>query len=809
MTFNFYYDKINFVEAGVDFMNCYLQNSSLQLKEYENEQNYYNQFVTPGQLSLFPNMQETQKEESYNHDSAPLTKKYEDITELVGHFVFCIYYNESNGYCVYQYLLKDKSIFQKAIIKGYYLPKNKKINYIFHGKFIEDKKYGIQFAAETYEEKIDTNEDIISYLSSGIIKGIGPKTASRIYTAYGNDSLRVLEKTPEQLLNIKGITIERLEKIKASYSAEHDSQLIIRYLINHGLTPALATKAYQNGITSINIIKNNPYRLCQIRGITFYAADAIGKKLGIRDNDPNRIEACARYILLENEANTGSLAMEKDLFGMRLLQEMNSPYIRKDNVCNYTIKLIEEKKLIYRKVTYYDSTTKCLLYIPEHYQVEKETARLFGNILQTKINANVSDINLYLAHQEELIGFKLDELQRKAVSTAIQNPVTIITGGPGMGKTTIQGLICRYLAQKEPEREVLCIAPTGMAARRLKEATGSAASTIHSLLKLRVSCSEDLIDEYGFEQIHNATIIMDEASMADIYVMYTLLRAIGKNCRLIIVGDIGQLPSVGPGSVLRDIAISQIAPVIRLNHIFRQAKGSSILENTQNIRQGISKIKADNDFMLYELDDLQQIQKQLIELYQVRVAEYGMDNVMLLCPFKKGVASVSELNRILQGIYNPFSGKKEELFYRGILYRTGDRVMNLKNDVDVANGDIGYIESISTNNEERIIKVRFFDSLLVNYVDEDIDHLTHAYAMTVHKVIGSQADCVITCFTNVHKVFLFRNFPLTAISRGKKHVDYIGPYEVLKKAITTEMTDNRLSLFWHHLSLYKGEFISI
>lgn len=792
-------------------MSHVYRNSNLLIEEYDRNLYTYSQYISPYQQSFAVAPSSGTGADCFDCDrmDVPLIKKYENITELEGHFVFSIYYNESNGYCVYQYLLKEGSVFQKAIIKGYYLPKNKKVNYLFRGKFVDDKKYGLQFAAETYEEKIECTEDIISYLSSGAIKGIGVKTATQIYAAYGGKSLQILETDPEQLLKIKGITKGRLEKIKESYSEGRDAQLVARYLINYGLTPNLAAKAYQNGVTSVDMIKKNPYRLCSIRGITFYMADAIARKIGIPDNDPNRLEACARYIIIENEANTGSLAMEKDIFGMRLLQEMNSPFIRKDNVCSYTIKLIEEKKLVYRKVTYYDSSTKCLLYLPEHYHVEKESARLFNNIMQTKISADPADIENYLDEQERVIGFKLDVLQRKAVSTAITNPATIIIGGPGMGKTTIQGLICHYLAQKEQDREVLCIAPTGMAARRLKEATGSSASTIHSLLKLRVSSSEELIDEHAFEQIHNATIIMDEASMADIYVMYTLLRAIGDNCRIIIVGDIGQLPSVGPGSVLRDIVLSHIAPVIQLNNIFRQAKGSSILENTQNIRHGIAKIKTDDDFMMYEMEDLQQIQDQLVSIYRQRVEEYGMDNVMLLCPFKKGLASVTELNRILQGIYNPLSEKKEEVFYRGILYRTGDRVMNLKNDVDVANGDVGYIESIFTNDEERIIRVRFFDSLLVEYEGEDIEHLTHAYAMTVHKVIGSQADCVITCFTSAHKIFLFRNFPLTAISRGKKHVDYVGSYDILKKAIATEMTDNRLSLFWHHLSLCNGHFITI
>lgn len=741
---------------------------------------------------------------------ADIKHRIEGINEIEGQFIFPIFYSEKNGYCVYQYELPDGGVFKKAIVKGYFLPKNKKVSYLFKGKFIYDKKYGVQFDCQTFEEKIDcSKEGLVSYLSSGVIKGIGEKTAARIYDMFGEKSLEVLEKDPGQYLKIKGITQSRLTKIQDSYMESRGAQIVTRFLMSYNIPPSSAMRAFKDGITSISTIKENPYCLCRIRGITFYMADAMARRLQISDRDPNRIDACARFILLENEKNTGSLCMEKDAFGISFLQELNSPRISRNDICGLTIQLITAKKLIYRKVTYYDGSQKALLFLPERYSVEKECANNIYRIYSDHLHGNHHDLEAFIRREELKRNIRLDPLQHRAVITAVKNPVCIINGGPGMGKTTIQGIISNYLSVHEPDKEVLCIAPTGIAARRLTEATGIRASTIHSLLGLKASTSEELIDENDYNTIENATVIMDETSMTDIYVLNTLLRAMGEGCRLILVGDIGQLPSVGPGAILRDIVKSGLIPVIELKNIFRQEKGSMIYQNTQNIRQGIPQIETNQDFTIFESDDLNIIQEKMLELYQKRIDEYGSENVLLLCPYKKYNSGVYEMNRQLQNLCNKPEPGKKEYSYGNNIFRVGDRVMNTKNTPDVANGDIGIVEDICTEDDEVVVKVCFFGSTYVNYNNEKLENLVLAYATTVHKAEGSQADCLITCFTSFHQSFLFRNFPLTAISRGKVHVDYLGPLEVLKKAIQTEMTDNRLSLFWYHLAAHNNKFMAV
>ena len=725
--------------------------------------------------------------------------------QLEVRFSFSLFYNERSGYCVYSYLLTDG---RRVTVKGYYLPSAKGITYIMHGRYVKDPKYGLQFDASSFEEKVDTSRSgIVAYLSSGIIKGIGEKTAARIYDQFGEKSLEVLEQEPDKLLAVKGITKRKLEGIVKSYTEKKGAQAVIRYLMPFNIPPSLGAKVYRAGI-SVEDIRRSPYTLCAVRGISFPMADAAARKQGVSLHDPERMEACARYVLTEHEYTTGSLCMDKDLFGSCVKQALNSPDVTNEEILEATCGMIRAKKLVYRKMAWYDGSERCLLILPERFRMEQEAARIFVQISSQKAPTH-EDLDRHIESEAARRGIRLDPLQETAVRTVVTSMCCVITGGPGTGKTTIQELVTNYLSRAEPDREVICIAPTGMAARRLTESCGIPASTVHSLLGLRAGVSQDLLDSATDEKMDKKTIILDEASMVDIYLFYMLLRAIGDGCRLVIVGDAGQLPSVGPGAVLRDIIQSGLVPVVRLSNVFRQAKGSEIYEATRRINSGQTNIISGSEFTIYEMSGLSEIQRQMCALYKQRVAQYGRDNVFVLCPYRKHDAGTVQMNRLLQMENNPPAPGKNELEHHGQIFRTGDRVMNTVNGAEVVNGDIGTVEDAGVKDDEPYVTVRFFNDLLVEYTGEQLDNITLAYAMTVHKAQGSEAACVITCLTRFHRTFLFRNFPNTAISRGKQHVDFLGEKQALERAVQTPFVDRRLSLFWSCLALYSGWFAPI
>lgn len=739
-----------------------------------------------GQLSLFD------PTENKSSGAAP-------DTQLKASLIHAIYKSPTNGFCVYICQTADQ---KKATVTGYYLPDKKDVQYIFHGKKIRDPKYGEQFQASSFEEIIEqTQEGIIAWLSSGILKGVGKKTAQRIYECFGQDSLDILENHPERMREVKGITEKKLEQIVQSYAQSYGLQKVVQFLLPYNITHTQARHAFQIGLTTVERIQASPYRLCEIRGISFHDADRVAKATGIDPLDDRRLYACARYILTNYEYETGSVCMDKDLFGRQLLECMGN--ITPEQVLNATCLMIREKKLSYRKVEYYDGRLMGLILLPERYDMEENAAKMLAQIKKGKMQKHpgLKDDIDQITREKHI---QLDIQQQTAILTAIQNPFIVITGGPGTGKTTIQEIIVRYLEKNEPDRDIICIAPTGMAARRLTQVCHVPASTIHSLLTLRAGDPDELLNQEAPEPFDNTTLILDEISMVDIYLFHTLLRAVGKNCRLILVGDSGQLPSVGPGAVLRDIMISEIAPVVRLTNVFRQAKGSQIFETTKKINEGGTGFGSSEDFTIYPLSDLASIQEKMVRLYHERVLQYGPDDVFVLCPYRKYPAGVEAMNNILQQNVNPPAKEKAEYPFKGQVFRVGDRVMNLVNSDQVVNGDIGIIEDIENDGDNISISVRFFGDTLVTYEGEKIEKLSLAYAMTVHKAQGSEAACVITCLTGFHRRFLFRNFPNTAISRGKEHVDFLGDTKALEQAAKTMYTDRRLSLFWYQLKLEAG-----
>ena len=736
--------------------------------------------------------------------------EYEGKTDIVGTFAYSLYENKENGYCVYLYEVPGETGMKRVTVRGYFLPATKKIKYRFKGEFVRDKKYGMQFVAERFEEKIaDTKEGMISYLASGTIKGIGVKTAERIYELYGEESISIIEREPEKLLKVKGVTKSRLEKIIASYGEGRGAQVVVQFLIQYGIHPKTAMRVYRSGITSLQRIQDNPYILCNIRGIPFEVADMIARKAGIASNDCRRMEACARHVLKEFEQRTGSVCMEKDEFGFAMLEALSDDDILPEEVLNETCRQIKEKNLIYKRVLYYGGEEKGLIFLPERYAVEQESARMLADIYCGGKKRERPDLDDFIESYCRKKNIVMDAMQIEAIRSAVTYQCSVITGGPGTGKTTLELFIVWYLKKIEPKNEIYCIAPTGLAARKMTQSTGVKASTIHSLLRLNAGSPDELMGEEGFEVIDNATFIMDESSMTDIYLLHILLRAMGTGCRLIFIGDTGQLPSVGPGAVLRDIILSGVIPVVKLQNIFRQKQGSEISEITKRINEGNVDIHSGKEFIVYESDDMEEIQYEMVEVYKKRIAEYGQKNVLLIVPYKKYAAGVENMNRILQDECNPPDMSKRECFCYGKLFREGDVIMNTRNTDKVANGDTGVISAIHMDGEAPVITVCFFDNLYIDYDLEAQEDLTLAYAISVHKAQGSEAECTITCLTNFHRRFLFRNFPNTQISRGKKHVDFFGSMDALRTAISTEWINNRLSLFWYHLRVYGGEFVPI
>ena len=687
------------------------------------------------------------------------------------------YQNQENGWSVMK--VKVKGYDNLVTLTGSLLDVPVGSVLLVDGDWRVDPKYGQQFVAQSWTEVMPaTLYGIEKYLGSGLVKGIGPAYAKAIVRRFGMDTIDVIENDIERLLEVPRLGKKRMEKIRDSWEKQKDIKEVMVFLQGHGVSTAFAAKIYRKyEKESIAKVKENPYQLADdIWGIGFKTADSIASKMGYGKNDPRRCRSGILYALNEL-AEEGHVYAEPEQLveaATKLLEAEETP------VCKALASMMEAKDVI---------ADNDVVYLPPFYHAENGLAKRLQSLLADTTLSN-SDI---AAEPEAEYGVKsggivYDEVQQAAIQKALDSKVMVLTGGPGTGKTTTtQGIIAAFKAR---HMSILLAAPTGRAAKRMTEATGMEAKTIHRLLEYNPMDGYKRNDENPLE---GDALIVDECSMIDILLFYNLMKAIPSNMRLILVGDIDQLPSVGAGNVLRDIIDSQQIPVVRLTRIFRQAQSSRIVMNAHAINAGqFPNIKngLDSDFFFINQEDADEMVKLIIGLVRDRLPKkygYPPKEIQVLTPMQRGTAGAGNLNIELQNALNPTD---PSLARGGYTFRQGDKVMQIRNNYDknVFNGDIGYITAVDTN--ERTLTVTF-DSRLVEYDITELDEIVLAYAVTIHKSQGSEFPVVVMPVTMKHFVMLQRNLIYTGITRAKKICVLVGTTKALAYAIKQNTVSKR------------------
>ena len=663
---------------------------------------------------------------------------------------------------------------------GYCLPIAEKVRYRLNGHWAKHPRHGLQFEVEGYEEVIShTKEGIIGYLASGQIKGVGRKIAELIYDTFGQDTLEILDREPEKLMSVRGISKKRLQKICDSYLATRGARDVIAFLSPHGVTANRAIKIYREyGKDTMDIIRNHPYRLVEMAGIAFKTADKLAMSLGLPAVSPERVDEALMYAIAEAEVE-GHLCLEKHDFLRRTLKLLETPEITEDMAAGRAYHLVQENRLVCYDGYVYRSSTAT---------VENNIA--FHITQQMKMEVEPYEhLDLSIMGEERKLKIRLAPEQRDAVKMALTSKFCVITGGPGTGKTAVQKAILDLYREKYPEATIVCCAPTGQAAQKMKESSGLPASTIHKALCIKANPDGSLTTGI---MLNADLILVDEVSMMDAFLAERLFAAVPPNARLVLVGDADQLPSVGPGAVLKDIIGSGVVPVVRLDHVFRQSAGSRIATNARLIKHGNLSMEYGPDFMFFDSKDLA-VSADIIEnLYMQEVKKFGVDGVAFLTPFRhKTETSVDAMNARLQALVNPAAPGKPEAVSGQLRFRLGDKVMQIKNYEQVNNGDVGYITSITGPENEATVQIDFGDGRVMEYENEQLKMLDLGYASTVHKSQGAQYKSVIMNLQCAHAIMLIRAIVYTAITRARLRLAIVGERKALCRAIRNTKADQR------------------
>lgn len=665
------------------------------------------------------------------------------------------------------------------------------------GEWVKHPKFGQQFKATTYKTVAPTEiSGIEKFLASGAINGIGPAMAKKIVAEFGEKTLEVIAKSPNELLKIPGIGKKTAEKISTSYLEQSELTEIMVWLENHGISNTYAGKIFAKyGSFAIDIMEKDIYRLFQdIEGIGFLTADKLAFNLGIQREDKRRIISGIDYALMQL-CNNGHCCIPE-----MALVDKTAKILQVNNQIIFTIlkERIDNGSLNTEVVG-----GETLIYPPYLYYAEKKVAMRLLQLQQATEPLSEDNLSLFIKVWEKDNQIQLAQKQKEAIKACLHHGVLVLTGGPGTGKTTvIKGILSILKAQG---LKIRLAAPTGRAAKRLSETTGQKALTIHRLLEANNLAQDDNL-QLGFskdinDQLDADVIILDEVSMVDIVLMHHFLNAVPDGCRIILVGDTDQLPAVGPGSVLKDIIRSQKIPAIRLDEIFRQAQTSMIIQNAHIINAGrLPDIRKQySDFVFYELNDDTSITQKILDLCTKDLPHEGFDvlkDVQVLSPMHRFLCGVENLNLMLQEQLNS-KKNQDELKYSSQTFRVGDKVMHIRNNYqkNVFNGDIGFIQDI--NNEK--LTVDYFDHI-VTYEKNELNELTLAYASSVHKSQGSEYKVVIIPLSTSHYIMLQRNLLYTAITRAKQKVIIIGSKKALMTAIQSNRTQKRYTLLAERLA---------
>lgn len=665
------------------------------------------------------------------------------------------------------------------------------------GEWVKHPKFGQQFKATTYKTVAPTEiSGIEKFLASGAINGIGPAMAKKIIAEFGEKTLEIIAKSPNELLKVPGIGKKTAEKISTSYLEQSELTEIMVWLENHGISNTYAGKIFAKyGSFAIDIMEKDIYRLFQdIEGIGFLTADKLAFNLGIQREDKRRIISGIDYALMQL-CNNGHCCIPE-----MALVDKTAKILQVNNQIIFTIlkERIDNGSLNTEVVG-----GETLIYPPYLYYAEKKVATRLLQLQQATEPLSEDNLSLFIKVWEKDNQIQLAQKQKEAIKACLHHGILVLTGGPGTGKTTvIKGILSILKAQG---LKIRLAAPTGRAAKRLSETTGQKALTIHRLLEANNLAQDDNL-QLGFskdidDQLDADVIILDEVSMVDIVLMHHFLNAVPDGCRIILVGDTDQLPAVGPGSVLKDIIRSQKIPAIRLDEIFRQAQTSMIIQNAHIINAGRlpDLRKQYSDFVFYELNDDTSITQKILDLCTKDLPHEGFDvlkDVQVLSPMHRFLCGVENLNLMLQEQLNP-KKNQDELKYSSQTFRVGDKVMHIRNNYqkNVFNGDIGFIQDI--NNEK--LTVNYFDHI-VTYEKNELNELTLAYASSVHKSQGSEYKVVIIPLSTSHYIMLQRNLLYTAITRAKQKVIIIGSKKALMTAIQSNRTQKRYTLLAERLA---------
>ena len=717
----------------------------------------------------------------------PMDEKIAELETLKGTVDRITYRNEQNGYTVAN--LKNGK--EKTVIVGVLPFLNEGEAGVFSGNYIMHPSYGRQFQVHSFERTApQTAAAILRYLSSGVIKGVGPTTAGRIVEKFGDDTLDIIQNHPAELASIKGISLEKAYAISKEYEKQFGVRDIMLLLAPYSVSPDTCLKIYRTlGSDAVEKIKSNPYILCcEEIDFGFERAEQIAADFEISPDNEMRISAGIEYILRKNLLN-GHTCLPRYKLVAVAVRLLESDELRINDMCDRLISRFVISSLQIGNTEF--------LALPDYYAAEEHIAARLGAV-KRNISKMISVDDLEIDYVENKLGIKFESLQRKAIKQAFDSGILILTGGPGTGKTTTLNAIIELLENRDAVIELA--APTGRAAKRMTELTGREAKTLHRLLEVNWGANEK--QEFCRNEknpLECDVIVVDEASMIDSLLFDNLLRALRLSCRIILVGDVDQLPSVSAGNVLGDLLASKAFPSIALKKVFRQAGQSKIVTNAHAIinETPIDLSNKGKDFFMMHRTDSNDVCNTVLELCCERLPKaYNFDplrDIQVLCPSRKADCGTLNLNNLLQACLNPQKGDEPSFSYKGVFIRKGDKVMQIKNNYDIVwekdngesgmgvfNGDVGYV--CDADKRSGFVKVRF-DDRVVTYYGEEIGELELAYAVTVHKSQGSEFDCVIIPLFDVPAQLRYRNLLYTGVTRAKKMLIIVGQEGVLYEMV--------------------------
>jgi exodeoxyribonuclease V alpha subunit len=746
---------------------------------------------------------------------------------IKGRHLVTIFHNEENLYTVVRIRVDETNHAyeeKEAVITGHFPRIHEEETYVFYGRFQEHPKFGMQFHANHFKKEIpQTTQGVVHYLSSDLFKGIGKKTAEKIVEHIGENAISKILENPSVLDEVPKLPPDKAKSIYDTLAEHQGLERVMIVLNDLGFGPQISMKIYQAyKDQALEIIQNNPYKLVEdIEGVGFTRADELGSKIGITGNHPDRIKAGCLYTLEQVCVKQGHVFLEAEeliVTVKELLEKSQPEKIEYTDISGQLVSLEEEKKVI-------GEGSK--VYVPSLFFSEKGIVTSIENILSQKQYEDQfpqSEFLLALGALEDRLGVQYAPSQKEAIETALMSPMLLLTGGPGTGKTTVINGIVELFADlhgcsldpkdyKDEPFPVLLTAPTGRAAKRMTESTGLPAMTIHRLLGWN--------GQEGFQSdedraIEGKLLIVDEVSMVDTWLAHQLLKALPDDIQVIFVGDEDQLPSVGPGQVLKDLLRSKIVPTVRLTDIYRQEEGSSIIELAHHMKKGqvpsdLTKQQKDRSFFPCRTDQIAEVVRKVVE--NAKKKGYSPKDIQVLAPMYRGPAGIDNLNKLLQEIFNSNDGTRKEISYGDVHYRIGDKVLQLVNQPEnnVFNGDIGEIVSIfyaKENTEKQDMVIVSYEGNEVTYTRQDLTQITLAYCCSIHKSQGSEFPIVILPVVKSYFRMLRRNLLYTAITRSKQFLILCGEFDAFKLGVQREDDFLRKTTLSEKLSLIMDESVN-